>query len=67
MNSGELEGMKKLMVVINSNPENRCPICKDEFSLTACNYQPVWSDYYDNIVCKDCNEMIGRDTECGFA
>lgn len=67
MNSSELEGMKRLMVVINLNPENRCPICKDEFSLTASNYQPVWSDYYDNIVCADCNAIVSQDTKCGLA
>lgn len=67
MNSELLKGMKRLMVVMNNNPDNRCPICKDKFSLTASNYQPVWSDHYDNIVCADCNAMASRDSECGLA
>jgi len=46
--------------------DNHCPICKDEFSLTMSNYQPVWSDHYDNIVCADCNAKIGQDTECNL-
>lgn len=62
----ELEGLKRLMIVINDY-DNHCPICKDAFSLTMSNYQPVWSDHYDNIVCADCNAKVGQDTECGLA
>ncbi len=67
MNSELLKGMKRLMVVMNNNPDNRCPICKDQFDINASNYQPVWSDYYDNIVCMDCNATAIRSDESGLA
>jgi hypothetical protein len=64
MNATELAAIKRLMVVINSNPDRRCPICHDVFSATVSNLKPVWSDYFDNIVCVDCAATTVRCVVC---
>lgn len=64
MNVKELDQMKRLIKVINDNVDGRCPICHDELSATASNLQPVWSDYFDNIVCADCAATTLRCVVC---
>ncbi len=64
MNAQELDAIKRLMVVISLNADRRCPICHDELSATASNLKPVWSDYYDNIVCADCATTTVRCVVC---
>jgi len=59
------------MAFFGLNPDDRCPVCGDKFSDHS-NYQPVWSDHYDNVVCYHCNAEFLRKTEfhsdeCGFA
>ena len=66
MNLDLVKGMKRLMVVMNNNPDNCCPICGDAFS-SASQYRPVWSDHYDNIVCVDCHESQIRSDMSGLA
>ena len=63
MNTHELEQMKRLTTVINENPDRRCPICDDELA-TLSNLQPLWSNYYDNIVCWDCATNIVKCVVC---
>ena len=64
MNTKELDAIKRLMVIINLNAGRCCPICHDELSATASNLQPVWSDYYDNIVCSDCQASVVKCVVC---
>ena len=67
MNAADLKGMKRVMEIFNLDNNKVCPICQYPFSSTASNLQPVWSDYFDNIVCSDCNATITKDNECGLA
>jgi len=64
MNTKELNAIKRLTVVISLNSDRRCPICHDELSATISNLQPVWSDYFDNIVCADCAATTVRCVVC---
>ena len=64
MNAKDLAAIKRLMVVISLNPDRRCPICHDELSATASNLMPVWSDYYDNIVCAGCAATTVKCVVC---
>ena len=64
MNAIELAAMKRLIVIMNENPDRRCPICHDELSATISNLQPIWSDYFDNIVCADCAATTVRCVVC---
>lgn len=64
MNTKELDAIKRLMVVISLNADRRCPICHDELSATISNLQPVWSDYFDNIVCASCAATTVKCVVC---
>ena len=64
MNTKELDAIKRLMVVINLNADRRCPVCHDQLSATVSNLQPVWSDYFDNIVCAVCAATTVKCVVC---
>ncbi len=41
-----------------------CPVCNDEMTDSHSNYQPTWSDYYDNTVCWLCStQHNGKENE----
>ena len=64
MNAKELDAIKRVMVIINLNAGKCCPVCAYELSATASNLMPVWSDYYDNIVCADCAATTVKCVVC---
>jgi hypothetical protein len=35
-----------------------CPNCRDTMDSNVTCLRPIWSDYYDNVVCLDCAESV---------
>ena len=38
----------------------KCFVCKDEMNFDYPAFYPTWSDFYDNIVCEDCDNKNKR-------
>jgi len=38
----------------------KCFVCKDEMNCDHPAFYPVWSDFYDNIICEDCDNKVKR-------
>lgn len=64
MNTKELDAAKRIVAIISLNDGHRCPVCSDRMSATVSNLQPVWSDYFDNIVCADCAATTMKCVVC---
>ena len=37
-----------------------CAVCSDEMNYDYPAFYPTWSDFYDNIVCEDCDNKNKR-------
>jgi hypothetical protein len=38
----------------------KCFVCKDEMNFDYPAFYPTWSDFYDNIICEDCDNKNKR-------
>lgn len=38
----------------------KCFACNDEMNFDYSSFYPTWSDFYDNIVCEDCDNKNKR-------
>ena len=38
-----------------------CPVCEDTMDSKITALRPTWSDFYDNIVCEDCDNKNKRE------
>lgn len=48
-------------MIFDEHLGDKCPVCNDVMTEHS-NYQPVWSDDYDNIICTTC----AIETRCGL-
>ena len=55
-----IQSIRKNKMILKEFIGTKCFACGDEMNFDYPAFYPTWSDFYDNIICEDCDNKNKR-------